>query len=217
MFIGHFAVGLAAKRLAPRASLPVLLAAPQVLDILWPVLVATGIERAAISPGITAVYPLDLASMPWSHSLAAALVWSALAGVAYDRATRDRRAALVVAACVVSHWVLDWVTHGPDMPLYPGGARYGLGLWNSVSGTLAVEGSLFAYGVWTYATVTRAKTRGGATSWWSLVAFLAAAYVASVFGPAPPSVGALVAVAFAAIAVVLGWASAIERRRESVA
>ena len=129
MFIGHFAVGLAAKRVAPRASLPWLLVAPQVPDILWPIFVATGLERMHIVPGITEASPLSLDYFPYSHSLVAVLMWSALFGGAYLAFTRDRRTALVLALCSVSHWVCDWIAHTPDMPILHGdGPRYGLSL-----------------------------------------------------------------------------------------
>lgn len=83
------------------------------------------------------------------------VVWAALFGGAVWLASRDRAAVLVVAIGVVSHWVLDWVTHPPDMPLYPGGPRLGLGLWDSVGSTIAVETVMFIAGVALYARVTR--------------------------------------------------------------
>src|SRR5262252_6972453 len=132
MFIGHYAVGLAAKRLEPRLSLAVLLAAPQVLDLLWPIFVLTGVERVEVAPGETAFTPLRFDSYPWSHSLVMSIVW----GVAFGAILRVRgasiRAAAIAAALVASHWVLDFATHRPDMPLWPGGGPLlGLGLWKS--------------------------------------------------------------------------------------
>jgi membrane-bound metal-dependent hydrolase YbcI (DUF457 family) len=162
VFIGHYAVGLAAKRLEPRLSLPVLLAAPQVLDLLWPVFVLTGVERVEVAPGETAFTPLLFDSYPWSHSLVMSIVW----GIAFGAILRARgasiRAAAMVAALVVSHWVLDFATHRPDMPLWPGGGPLlGLGLWKSTPATLAVEIAMYAAGVALYATATRAKDRTG--------------------------------------------------------
>lgn len=215
MFIGHFAVGLAAKRVAPRASLPVLLAAPQVLDILWPIFVAAGVERVRIVPGAMAASPLVLEYMPYSHSLAAAALWSVVFGAGYFLITRDRRSAGVLALCVMSHWVLDWIAHAPDMPLWSGdGPRYGLGLWTSIPATLIVEGSMFAIGAWLYASSTRARDRIGAVAYWALIGVLAAAYVGAIFGPPPPSVHALIVVSCGAM-VVLPWAWWIERHRQT--
>src|SRR3954470_23167036 len=129
MFIGHFAVGFASKRAAPDTNLGILMLAPLFLDLLWPIFLLLGIESVRIDPGNTAVTPLDLHDYPWSHSLLMSLVWSALAGGAVWAAVRQFRPALVIAAGVFSHWVLDFVTHRPDMPLYPGSETYlGLGL-----------------------------------------------------------------------------------------
>src|SRR6185295_4522307 len=106
MFVGHFAVAFAAKRAAPRASLATLTLAAEFLDVVWPVLVVAGVERVRVVPGITAFTPLDFVSYPWSHSLAAALVWGALFGALYRLRTRDARGAFWAGAVVVSHWVL---------------------------------------------------------------------------------------------------------------
>src|SRR5882672_1710947 len=156
MFIGHFALGFAAKRAAPRLSVAALFAAAQLADLIWPFLLAAGVEQVRIQPGITAFTPLDFISYPYSHSLLALVLWGLLFGGACAVVVRDRRVMLVVAALVVSHWVLDWITHRPDLPLYPGSAKVGLGLWNSVPATVVVESAMFAVGVWLYARATRA-------------------------------------------------------------
>jgi len=129
VFIGHFAAGFAAKRAAPRVSLALLMAAVAWADILWTIFLLLGWEHARISPGDTKYTPLDLYDYPWSHSLLMLLVWGALLGGIYWLLKRAATGAWIVGGCVVSHWVLDWVTHRPDMPLYPGGPRFGLGWW----------------------------------------------------------------------------------------
>jgi membrane-bound metal-dependent hydrolase YbcI (DUF457 family) len=192
LFIGHIAVGFASKRIAPRASLGMLMAAPMALDLLWPIFLLAGWEQVRIDPGNTAVTPLDFVSYPYSHSLAMSVVWGVLFAVIYWGATRYVTGAVVIGFGVVSHWILDFVTHRPDLPLYPRGTlRLGLGLWNSVPGTIAVESAMFACGVWMYASLftsaTRARNRAGIYGFWTFVAFMALAYVANVFGPPPPS------------------------------
>lgn len=189
MFLGHFAVGFASKRAAPRASLGVLMAAPLFLDLLWPIFLIAGVESVRIEPGNTAVTPLDLHDYPWSHSLATSLAWSVVFAAAFWAATRYARGAVVLAVGVFSHFVLDFVTHRPDMPLYPGSPiSVGLGLWNSRPATLAVELALFVVGVAIYARTTRAINRRGAFALWALVVLLAALYLMTFFGPPPPSV-----------------------------
>ncbi|HYG65880.1 MAG TPA: hypothetical protein VEL74_25085, partial [Thermoanaerobaculia bacterium] len=83
MFIGHFAVGLGAKRIAPSVSLGTLFLAGQLADLLWPTFVLLGLERVDIAPGITAVTPLDFVRYPYSHSLVALLGWAALLALGY--------------------------------------------------------------------------------------------------------------------------------------
>lgn len=216
MFIGHFAVAFAAKRAAPELSLGTLFLAAQLADLLWPTLVLLGVESFDIRPGITAVTPLDFIHYPWSHSLTALAFWGVALAVAWAGVRQGTpKAALILLAVVVSHWVLDWVSHRPDMPLTIGGAeRYGLGLWNSFAGTLAVEGLLFAVCVAFYALSTRAKDRIGTWAFWGLVAFLVVVYLANLFGPPPPSTQA-VAWTAQAIWLLVAWGYWVDRHRAS--
>jgi len=186
MFLGHFAVGFGAKRLAPRASLGTLLLAAQFIDLLWPTLVLLGVERVRIAPGITTVVPLDFEHYPISHSLFAVVGWALLFGAVYFLIRRDRRTSLVLGFAVLSHWLLDWLTHRPDLPLFPGSARVGLGLWQSLPATLIVELGLFVAGVALYRHATRAADRTGRWALWSLVTLLVVIYAANLFGTPPP-------------------------------
>jgi hypothetical protein len=216
MFVGHFALGFAAKRAAPKLPFALLVAACQLADILWPAFVAAGVERVAIVPGITAFTPLNFISYPYSHSLVALCLWGIVLGSACWLGGTNGRVSFIVGALVVSHWVLDFVSHRPDMPIYPGSALYGLGLWNSVWATLAVELPLFAIGVWLYATATRARDATGRWSLIGLVAFLLVAYVASAFGGPPPSVTAIVVAGLAGAALITAWSWWTDRHREAV-
>jgi membrane-bound metal-dependent hydrolase YbcI (DUF457 family) len=186
-------------------------------DVLWPILVAAKVERVRIAPGDTAFTPLEFISYPWSHSLLMLCVWGLMLGLLYRAKTASGRAGLVVGLLVVSHWVLDWVTHRADMPLYPGGPRLGLGLWNSVAGTMIVEIAMFAAGVFLYASATRARDRRGKWAFWTLVVFLLASYVAdSLSGAPPPSVKFIWISALIATGVLLLWASWVNRHRETI-
>lgn len=214
MFIGHFALGFAAKKAVPEAPLPVLLAAPELLDLIWPILLLTGVETVRIAPGNTAFTPLEFVSYPWSHSLLMAAVWGALFGGTLWLLTRKAAVAALIFGLVVSHWVLDWVTHRPDMPLSPWGTmKLGLGLWNSPAATLLVEGVMFAAGVALYASSYRPKGVGR-YAFWALVLFLVASYLGAAFGPPPPDVPTL---AYGGLALWLLplWAWWIERYRLS--
>ncbi|HVH10132.1 MAG TPA: hypothetical protein VM736_10070 [Gemmatimonadales bacterium] len=216
MFIGHYAVALAAKPVAPRASLGTLFAAAALADLLWPMFLLLGWERAHVVPGPNPFLTLWLDSIPWSHSLLLLLLWGGAFALAYRARTGDRRAALVVALLVVSHWVLDVVTHRADMPLYPGGPELGLKLWDSVVGTLVIEGLLFGAAVWVYATWTRARDRTGAWGFWALLAVLVVSYVGSLASPPPPSWVALAGGAILFGWLFVAWAAWADRHRESV-
>jgi hypothetical protein len=214
MFLGHFGVALAAKKAAPKTSLGTLVLAAQLADLLWPIFLLLGWEQVRIVPGLTRVTPLDFVSYPWSHSLVAQLVLGIVLGLAYFVIRRDSRGAIVAAACVPTHWLLDYVMHRPDMPLVPGGARYGLGLWNSLPATLAAELALFAAGIAIYLSVTHAKDRTGRFALWALLIFLVVVYFASLFGPPPPNPRAL---AFTALSMwlLVPWAAWADRHRSA--
>lgn len=210
LFIGHFALGFAAKRAVPRVSLAVLFAAAQLADLIWPFLLALGLEQVRIDPGNTAFTPLDFVSYPYSHSLLLLCVWGIGFGVVWAKA--DRAAFPIIAALVVSHWVLDWMTHRPDMPLYPGSTKYGLGLWNSIAMTVVVEVALFAAGVWIYVRTTRARDRIGSRGFAAFTGFLIAAYASNVGAP-PPSVNVVIVSAIVGAAALLAWAWWFDRHR----
>jgi membrane-bound metal-dependent hydrolase YbcI (DUF457 family) len=216
MFLGHFALGLAAKKLTPYTSLGTLVVAVQLLDLIWPTFLLLGIERVRVDPGNTAVTPLAFDHYPWTHSLALSVVWAAAFAALYAFFRRYPRGALVAGLGVVSHWVLDFVSHRPDLPLAPGlTGRFGLGLWHSVPLTVAVEASLFACGVWLYARSTEPSDRLGT---WALAGFAIALpiiYAASLFGPPPPSARA-VAIAGQAQWLLVFWALWIDRHRRAV-
>ena len=146
MFIGHFALGFAAKRVVPRVSVAALFGAAQLADLLWPFLLAAGVEQVRIDPGNTRSTPLDFISYPYSHSLLMLVVWGGIFGWIASRIVRERYVFGIMFALVVSHWVLDYVTHRPDMPLYPGGPRVGLGLWNHPVPEKLIEITMYAAG-----------------------------------------------------------------------
>lgn len=200
MFIGHFGLGFGAKRLAPTVSLGTLFVACQFADLLWPVLVLSGIEEVKITPGITVMTPLEFVSYPYSHSLVMLIVWGVLFALVHHIVRkRSIRAAIVLGALVVSHWILDVVMHLPDMPLTPaeGSQRFGFALWNSRQATLGIEVLLFGAGIWLYLRSTRARDRIGRYGLWALVLLLLVFYFGASFGPPPPSVE------------FLGWGSLI--------
>jgi hypothetical protein len=217
MFVGHTAIALAAKTRAPNVSLGWFLGAAFALDLLWPNFLLAGIEHVSIRPGATAFNALVFDDYPWSHSLLMAWVWG-LAAMAIARGRGISAGfAFLIALVVVSHWVLDWVSHGPDMPLWPGAwpqasPRVGLGLWNSVAATLIVEGILFAAGIALYVRATRAIDRFGAIGFWVFVATCTVMWASSPWSAPPPSAHFLAWFAQGAWLLVW-WAWWVDRHR----
>ena len=215
MFIGHFGVALAAKKAAPRTSLGTLVFAAQFLDLLWPILLLLGIEHVEIAPGITRLSPFNFTDYPYSHSLLMVAVWAALAGGIYYVVCRDKTAAWIVAACVLSHWVLDLVVHRPDLPLAPGGSvRVGFGLWNSLPAAITAEVLFFFGGVWIYLRATRARDNAGRYGLWSLLALWFFGWVSTLFSGAPPNVTSL-AWGGMTMWITVPWAGWADRHREA--
>jgi membrane-bound metal-dependent hydrolase YbcI (DUF457 family) len=212
MFIGHFGVALATKKVAPRPSLGTLVIAALLPDLLWSAFLLLRWERVAIVPGATVVSPLDFVSYPLSHSLVADTIWAAIVAGGYYAIRRDRAGAGWLAALVLSHWALDVVSHRPDVPILLGGPKVGLGLWNALPAALAAELGLLAVGTWVYAKATGARDRMGTGSLVALVALLTALYFASLVGPPPPSTEALAASGLAQWLFV-AWAYWLDRHR----
>jgi membrane-bound metal-dependent hydrolase YbcI (DUF457 family) len=214
MFIGHFAVALGAKRFAPALSLGTLFLAAQFADLLWPLLVLTGVEHFSVAPGITAVTPLLFSHYPWSHSLLMLAVWGVLLAATYRFATgRNGRIATVLIIVVVSHWILDAISHRPDMPLVPHGTTLvGLGLWHSIPATLVTELLMLFAGTFLYVRATRPLNRRGTFTLAGLIAFLLLINLANLFGPPPPNTEA---VTFSALSMWLfvAWGYWIDRNR----
>jgi membrane-bound metal-dependent hydrolase YbcI (DUF457 family) len=218
MFVGHFAVAFAAKPVAPRVSLATLIVAAGLADILWIAFFVTDVEHVDIVPNLMKANSLDLVSIPFSHSLLMDAVWALLFGGAYFLARRDVRGAWIIAAAVLSHWVLDVVTHRPDMQLVPWmETRLGLGLWNSPIGTLIVEGALWLAAIAVYVRGTRSKGRAGRYGFWPMIAILTALWLASLRGDPPPSLSAMAGINTVLFMVVLAWAAWMNRARPAVA
>lgn len=214
MFIGHFGVGLAAKRVDNRPSLGTLFIASQFIDLLWPVLLLLGIERVRLEPGNTAFTPLDFVYYPFSHSFFGVLIWSVLFAVVYYAFKKNLIPSLLLGALVMSHWVLDLITHRPDLPLFPWmDTRVGFGLWHSVILTMVVEGLIFVGGAYLYLKATTALNRKGSIGLWSLLIFLVVIYLVNIFGPPPPSEEPIAYVGLS-MWLLVAWGYWIDRNRK---
>lgn len=216
MFIGHFATAYAAQKLAPRTSLGTLFAACQLPDLVWPGLLLLGVERAAIAPGDTAFTPLRFEDYPLSHSLVTVAALGAAFGAFHFWRRRRALDAVLLALLAVGHWLLDFVSHRPDMPLWPGGPKLGLGLWNSVPATLVVEVLLFAGGLWLALSARRARDGIGRWGFYGLVTLLLLIYVSNATSPPPPSMAAVGWLGLLGGPVLVALAAWVDRHREVV-
>jgi membrane-bound metal-dependent hydrolase YbcI (DUF457 family) len=209
MFIGHFAVGLLSKKNDKLPSLAMMFLAVQWLDLIWPILVLFGIESLSIDPGNTKLTHLSFDFYPYSHSLLASFVWSIILGAFYFFFTKSRNRSLILGGLVMSHWILDLITHRPDLPLTPfSEIKVGLGLWNYPVAEIIFELLIFTFGAWLYFKSSNFKRK---TSFWILIAFLIVVHLMNLFGPPPPNT---MAVAWSAnlMWLIILWAWWIEKK-----
>jgi len=206
MFIGHYAVGLAAKQFAPRASMGALIAAPILLDLLWPIFLLLGWEHVSIIPNANPFLRFEFDSYPLSHGLVAVVGWATLYASIYFGVTRYVAGAIVVWIGVVSHWLLDYIVHLPDLQIYAQSRMFGLGLWQHRWLTILLEFGLFAIGIGIYQNRTKPKDKVGLYGFAGFVAILLLAYAGVILGPAPGSVKKLALFTLITwIAVPLAW------------
>ena len=192
MFIGHFGVGLGAKKAAPKISLGTFFLAAQFLDLLWPTFLLLGWEHVKIEPGITKMAPLNFTDYPLSHSLLMAIIWGLVFGAVYFLFKRNLYRSLVLGSVVVSHWILDLFVHIPDLPLYPGSDVFlGFGLWNHKVIAVALESLIFIAGLIYYLKSTKTKNKIGVFGFWGLILFLVLIYLSNLVGSPPPNVQAI--------------------------
>lgn len=193
MLVGHVAVGLIGKRAAPQTSLGTLTFASMLPDFLGFVFVIAGLEHWRMVPGGRGIESVELLDVGLSHSLAMDVVWG------------------------VSHWVLDFISHRPDMPLVPDATRvYGLGLWTSLPWTVVVEGGFWLASLLVYVRMTRSKNLAGVIVFWAVAALLTASWISNFTASAPPAAqspvsGSIVALVF--FSLMVAWAFWMNRLR----
>jgi len=217
MFLGHYGVAFAAKRIEPRVSLGTYGFGAQFLDELWPILVLAGLEHARPVPGLMPASQIDFVSYPISHSLLMTVVWGVVIGAVYFAIRRFGRGAIILGLTVVSHWVLDFPMHRADLPLWPGSSLVvGLGAWRSIPLTLILDGGTFLVGLVLYLRASRARDRVGSWALLGLVVVLVAIFLGGAFGPPPATERAIGTSALSLWLVVL-WLFWIDRHRVMVA
>lgn len=194
MFIGHFGIGFALKKVEPGLNLGLLIFGAILADILFGVFLLAGVEHAKIVPGATVVSPFEFYDYPYSHSALGAIILAAAGFLAYwlwptgDR-TQRKRPAFVFAVAIFSHFILDVISHTPDMTLFGNNSPgLGLSLWNSLAGTMIVELGLFSIGIALYMSATHSISSSGKYGFFLMVLTLIALYIANIFSPPPPDI-----------------------------
>ena len=210
MFAGHYGVSFLVKTAEPKLPLWLLFLAVQFVDMLWVPLVLLGIEHYRIVPGITASLPLDLYYMPYSHSLVSVAIWSAVvfAGcrwLAPSAILRRSRLGFFLALAVFSHWILDFVVHRPDLPLYDNARKVGLGVWNYPLTALALEAALLFGGTLLYLRSAAANTFTEKYGMLFFALTILGVHCFVLWGPAPSSLAAG-AVRLGALYLILSFA-----------
>lgn len=191
MFVGHYSAAFVAKAAKPQIPLWVLLLAAQLVDILWAILVLAGVEQVRLDPALPS-NPLALEGIPVSHSLPATFLWSALAFAAARRAVGlGAAAAWIVAATCGSHWFLDFLVHRPDLPVFFGSWKVGLGIWNYPIPAYLLEIVLIAAAVWLCIRACPVSGRA-LRPWLAFATALLVLQTATSFGPFPTSVTGMV-------------------------
>ena len=213
MLVGHLSVALVAKRIEPKISLGTWILAALLSDLIFFPLLIAGIEHIDVVPGANANRAVGR-DIVYSHGLLMNVIWAALFAVIYSLRRRYPRGAVLLFAVVLSHWVLDLISHRPDMPLALGTTEvFGLGLWNSRPATLIVEGGFWLLAVILYARATHPIKRTGTYVFWIGVALLTLVWHGNIGGGIDPNpvragIGGLIA-----FGLMVAWAYWINRLR----
>lgn len=125
--------------------------AAQFVDFAFFIFVMSGVENMRITPGITAMNPMDLYDMPYTHSLAGTFGFAAIMAGGYWLLTKNMRGAIIAGGVVLSHWFLDVLVHVPDMTITGQPPKLGLGLWNHPFAEIPVELGITGLALWIYA------------------------------------------------------------------
>lgn len=205
MFIGHWAPALAAAAASKRApKIGALFVAAQLVDWAFFGLLLFGVEHMRFSPGISMMNPMDLYHMPYTHSLLGAAGFAAVFAALVWLGSKDRTAALIAGAVVLSHWVLDLLVHVPDLTLAGSPPKLGFGLWNHPAIEMPLEVGITLGAFWWYAKARQPARLPVA----ALAIALLALQAINWFGPVEPKVTAgtsLLAFFAYGLATILAW------------
>jgi hypothetical protein len=212
MLVGHYAVGLIAKRAEPAINLGTFVLAAMFADFAWCVFLLLGIEHVQFKSGMGAGNYFYATNIAMSHSLLMDGIWAALLASVYLLWRHYPRGAWIIFVVVLSHWLLDFVSHRPDMPIAPGmHGHVGLGLWNSILATLLIEGGFWCLAIILYLRVTRAKSLAGTFVFWSGVILLTLLWLSNIAGPPPQNPRTAPFASLIIFSITVAWAYWVNR------
>jgi hypothetical protein len=218
VFIGHYAPAFIAATARKAPPLAVLMVGTQLIDFGFFTFSLLGIEHFRLVPGITASNWLDLFDMPYTHSLLGTCVWAAGFAALVGLIMRSRPAALITAAMVISHWLVDLLVHRPDLTLAGSPPKLGFGLWNMPMIEKPLELALAFGSLAFFAKRTRPASAGAKWALGALVAVLALCQYIDWFGPRTTVVGASQSItALAAYSVIAALAVWVQSTRQNPA
>jgi len=209
MFIGHYGPAFFETK-GGETGLAIKLwqafIAVQLIDIVHMGLLLMGLEGPIHAAG-----EVPLFNVPYSHSLISSLILSGMAGgIGCLFIGRKKRIFWIIFSLTFSHWILDWVVHRPDLPLYPGGVGYGLGLWNFPVLAFCLEMGLVYLGTFWWLSKSRAKSRLYTILPWGLVGIMTMFQYVFIFAPpaapTPIMTATLGMVTYVGLAGLIAWA-----------
>ena len=214
MLVGHYAVALIAKRAEPRINLGTLVLAAMFADIAWCVFMILGLEEVQFKSGVGAGKYFYATNIALSHSLLMDAVWATLLATAYLLRRRYRHGALMIFLVVLSHWLLDFVSWRPDLPIAPKLHRHvGLGLWSSIPATLLVEGGFWLFAVIIYVRCTRSKGLTATFVFWVGIGLLTLMWLNNIAGPPPQNPKTAPFASLIVFSLTVAWAYWVNRSR----
>jgi len=222
MFIGHYGIGLALKKVEPKLSLGLLIFGAIMLDILFGLFLLSGIEHAKIVPGATVVSPFEFYDYPFSHSAVGVIIWATVGFLAYwlwpkgDR-TQRKRPAFILAVAIFSHFILDFISHTPDLTIFGNNSpKLGLSLWNNLGGTIIVEMGIFFVGFILYMRATKSVSASGKYGFALMILILLVLYIGNIFGPPPPNMISAAVIMTAGQLALVALAFWVDRNRTTI-
>lgn len=219
MFLGHYALALTAKKIKPRENIGIYFLACQLLDLIWPILVLLNVELVSVKQGITEFTPLEFVHYPYSHSLFMSVVWGLFLSFIFFLNKKSIKTLILIFTLVVSHWILDFITHTKDLPLMLNSeTKVGLGLWNYYYSSFAFESGMFTIGIYLYIHSKRKLNEKINKSFWYLIVFLTIIHFANAFAPKPIEGTPASAIAAPALAMwlLVIWAYYSDKIKEKI-